>query len=160
MHETSTRSPAWSVRTPLPTASTVPTASCPRIRPSVTAGTSPLRMCRLVPQIVVVSIWTIASVGSTIDGSSAVSQERTPGPPNTSAFIDVSPSLRVCRADARAIRLYRPRSLRFPEGFNLGHLSPYRSDERVDVGFGRVPRAHPADLAGALIPHVERELVL
>ena len=46
-----------------PTSTTVPTPSCPRIRPSVTAGTSPLRMCRSVPQIVVVSIRTIASPG-------------------------------------------------------------------------------------------------
>jgi len=36
----------------------VPTPSWPRIRPSVTAGTSPLRMCRSVPQIVVVSTRT------------------------------------------------------------------------------------------------------
>ena len=52
MHETSTRSPGFTFLTPAPTDSTVPTASWPRIRPSVTAGTSPLRMCRSVPQIV------------------------------------------------------------------------------------------------------------
>jgi hypothetical protein len=35
-------------------------AFMPRILPSVTAGTSPLRMCRSVPQMVVVSTWTMA----------------------------------------------------------------------------------------------------
>ena len=60
------------------------------MRPSVTAGTSPLRMCRSVPQIVVVSTLTITSVGSWMPGSSTLSQDRCPGPPNTSAFI-VSP---------------------------------------------------------------------
>ena len=62
MHDTSTRSPTLTVLTPAPTASTVPTASWPRIRPSVTAGTSPLRMCRSVPQMVTASTRTIASV--------------------------------------------------------------------------------------------------
>ena len=56
------------VFTPAPTASTVPTASWPRIRPSVTAGTSPLRMCRSVPQIVTASTRTMASVSSLIVG--------------------------------------------------------------------------------------------
>ena len=84
---TSTRSPSFSDDTAAPVSTTVPTASWPRIRPSVTAGTSPLRMCRSVPQIVVVSTLTITSVGSWMPGSSAVSHERCPGPPNTSAFI-------------------------------------------------------------------------
>src|SRR4051812_5392930 len=57
------------------------------MRPSVTAGTSPLRMCRSVPQMVVVSTLTITSVGSEIPGSGTVSHERCPGPPNTSAFM-------------------------------------------------------------------------
>src|SRR6185437_10585363 len=35
-----------------------------------------------------------------------------------------------------------------------------RVDERVHVVLGRVPRAHPANLAGVLIPDVERELPL
>ena len=62
--ETITRSPTFTSVHTGPTPVTTPTPSCPRIRPSVTAGTSPLRMCRSVPQIVVVSIVTIASVGS------------------------------------------------------------------------------------------------
>jgi hypothetical protein len=37
-------------------------------------------MCKSVPQIVELSIRTIASVGSRIVGSSIVSQPRSPGP--------------------------------------------------------------------------------
>ena len=76
---TSTRSPFFKDDTAAPVSTTVPTASCPRMRPSVTAGTSPLRMCRSVPQIVVVSTLTITSVGSWMPGSSTVSQDRCPG---------------------------------------------------------------------------------
>jgi hypothetical protein len=47
-----TRSPGTSPLTPAPTSTTVPTASWPRIRPGCTAGTSPPRMCRSVPQMV------------------------------------------------------------------------------------------------------------
>ena len=75
MHETSTRSPGLTFFTPAPTATTVPTASWPRIRPSVTAGTSPLRMCRSVPQIVTASTRTIASVSA---GSPASAPPPTP----------------------------------------------------------------------------------
>src|SRR3954454_13491372 len=88
---TSTRSPFFSEDTAAPVSTTVPTASCPRMRPSVTAGTSPLRMCRSVPQIVVVSTLTITSVGSWMPGSSTVSQDRSPGPPNTNAFMSLPP---------------------------------------------------------------------
>ena len=63
-----------------PTAVTVPTASWPRIRPSVTAATSPCRMCRSVPQIVVVSTRTTTSVGSWIVASGTSSQALLPGP--------------------------------------------------------------------------------
>ena len=80
MHETRTRSPSTRVVTAAPTAVTVPTASWPRIVPGFTSGTSPLRMCRSVPQIVDESIRTIASVGSMIDGSGTSSQLRWPGP--------------------------------------------------------------------------------
>ena len=46
-----------------------------------TSGTSPLRMCRSVPQIVDVSMRTIASVGALRNcGSGTVSQLRSPGP--------------------------------------------------------------------------------
>jgi hypothetical protein len=58
----------------------VPTASWPRIVPGFTAGTSPLRMCRSVPQIVEESIRTTMSVGASIVGSGTSSQERCPGP--------------------------------------------------------------------------------
>ena len=53
----------------------------------MTAGTSPLRMCRSVPQIVVASTRTIASVSSTIVGFGTSSQALLPGPWYTSAFM-------------------------------------------------------------------------
>lgn len=80
MHETITRSPALTRVHSGPTRVTVPTPSWPRMRPGVTAGTSPLRMCRSVPQMVVVSILTIASVGSWISGPVTSSQDYCPGP--------------------------------------------------------------------------------
>ena len=86
MAGTSTRSPSARLVTAEPAAATVPTASWPKMRPSTTAGTSPLRMCRSVPQIVVVSIRTTISVGSAGAGSSTVSQDFWPGPWYTSAF--------------------------------------------------------------------------
>ena len=76
MHDTSTRSPGTTVATLAPTASTVPTASCPSTVPGVVSGTSPLRMCRSLPQIVEVSIRTMASVGSMMPGSATVSHPR------------------------------------------------------------------------------------
>ena len=50
--------------TPAPTSSTIPVPSWPRIRPTATVARSPLRMCRSVPQIVVLLIRTTASVAS------------------------------------------------------------------------------------------------
>jgi len=76
----STRSPGTKLVTALPTSSIVPTASWPRIVPGVTVGTSPLRMCKSVPQIVAVSMRTIASVGTLSVGSGTDSQARLPGP--------------------------------------------------------------------------------
>ena len=73
---TSTRSPFFRLLTAAPVSTTVPTASWPRTRPSVTAGTSPLRMCRSVPQIVVVSTLTMTSVGSLMPGSAVDSHDR------------------------------------------------------------------------------------
>ena len=87
MHETSTRSPTASVVTAEPSSVIVPTASWPRIVPGFTAGTSPLRMCRSVPQIVEESMRTITSVGSWMTGSGTVSHAFWPGPWYTSAFI-------------------------------------------------------------------------
>src|SRR6266542_2601290 len=78
--DTSTRSPSFSVATPAPVSTTVPTASCPSTVPGFTSGTSPLRMWRSVPQMVDESIWTTASVGSRTVGSWTVSQARRPGP--------------------------------------------------------------------------------
>jgi len=74
------RSPTAIVETAEPTAVTVPTPSCPRMRPGKTAGTSPLRMCRSVPQIVVVSTETMTSVGCWMVGSGRTSQAFWPGP--------------------------------------------------------------------------------
>src|SRR6202035_5639380 len=87
MAGTSTRSPALKPFTASPTWVTVPTASWPRMRPSVTAATSPCRMCRSVPQIVVVSTFTTTSVGSLIAASGTSSQALRPGPWYTSAFM-------------------------------------------------------------------------
>ena len=80
MAGTSTRSPTPKPLTASPTAVIVPTASWPRIRPSVTAATSPCRMCRSVPQIVVVSTRTTTSVGSWIVASGTSSHALLPGP--------------------------------------------------------------------------------
>src|SRR6185437_8129784 len=90
MQETSTRSPGARRWTLSPTSSTVPTASWPRIRPGRTSGTSPARMCRSVPQIVVASTRTITSPSSVISGSGTSSQARSPGPWYTSARITAS----------------------------------------------------------------------
>ncbi len=64
MQEISTRSPAWKAVTPAPTDSTTPTPSWPRIRPGAQVGTSPLRICRSVPQMVVLVTLTMASPGA------------------------------------------------------------------------------------------------
>ena len=80
MHEISTRSPGATVLTPAPVSCTVPTASWPSTVPGVVSGTSPLSMCKSVPQIVELSIRTMMSVGSAIVGSSTLSHPRWPGP--------------------------------------------------------------------------------
>jgi hypothetical protein len=67
-------------RTPSPNSHTVPTASWRRTRLLCTTGTSPLRMCRSVPQMVVASIRTMASPWSRISGSGTSSQAFRPGP--------------------------------------------------------------------------------
>src|SRR6478609_2056794 len=131
MQETSTRSPRSSVVTALPVSTTVPTASWPRIVPGTTSGTSPLRMWRSVPQMVVESIFTMTSVGASIFGSSTSSQARCPGPWYTSAFISrlpfqpVSPrSLRAASAPPRSAHAafpYRrsPRRLRHVDALSV-----------------------------------------
>src|SRR5439155_1617738 len=90
MAGTSTRSPTLNPLTASPTAVTVPTASWPRMRPSVTAGTSPCRMCRSVPQIVVVSTLTTTSVGSLMLASGTSSHAFWPGPWYMRAFIELT----------------------------------------------------------------------
>ena len=57
MQEISTRSPGLNMVQPGPTLSTTPIPSCPRMRPGAQLGTSPFRMCRSVPQIVVLAIF-------------------------------------------------------------------------------------------------------
>jgi hypothetical protein len=69
MQDTSTRSPCRKLSTASPVSTTVPTASWPSVRPGSQVGTSPLRMCRSVPQMVAVSIWTMASLGRSSLGS-------------------------------------------------------------------------------------------
>ncbi len=79
----------------------VPTASCPRIRPGVVSGTSPFRMWRSVPQIVVASTRTMTSPSCSISGSATSLQLFRPGPSYTSAFIVLPPlSIQVHRATA------------------------------------------------------------
>src|SRR6188472_4092940 len=87
MQEMMTRSPTFRLVTEEPTSVIVPTPSWPRIRPFVTAGTSPLRIWRSVPQIVVVSTLTITSLGFWILGSGTSVQDISPGPPYTRAFM-------------------------------------------------------------------------
>jgi len=91
-----TRSPTASRLTARSTSVIVPTPSCPRIRPSVTAGTSPLRMCRSVPQIVAATA-TITSVGSMILGSGTSSHAFRPGPWYTRAIIRYDLPVIACR---------------------------------------------------------------
>ena len=64
MQEISTRSPGLKTVQPGPMLSTMPTPSWPRIRPGAQLGTSPFRMWRSVPQIVVLTIFTMASSGA------------------------------------------------------------------------------------------------
>ena len=59
----------------------------PEDPPGPTVGTSPLRMCRSVPQMVEEPISTTTSEGSRTIGSGTGSQVRTPGPPYVSAFM-------------------------------------------------------------------------
>src|ERR1700759_4323101 len=87
MAGTSTRSPTPNPVTASPTSVTVPTASWPRMRPSVTAATSPGGVWGSVPQIGVGSTRTTTSVGSVMAASGTSSQALRPGPWYTRAFI-------------------------------------------------------------------------
>ena len=68
MQEINTLSPGLKLTTPAPTASMMPTPSWPNTVPGWQVARSPLRMCRSVPQIVVLVIRTTASVGIWIIG--------------------------------------------------------------------------------------------
>ena len=80
IQEMSTRLPSLMPVTAAPTSNTVPTASCPRIRPDSTSGESPLRMCRSVPQLVTAATRPMASRLSCISGSATSAHSMTPGP--------------------------------------------------------------------------------
>ena len=80
MQEIKTRSLGLNEVTAEPICSTMPTPSWPKIRPNSQVGTSPLRMCRSVPQIVVLVIFTIASVGAEIFGLGRSLSAFRPGP--------------------------------------------------------------------------------
>src|ERR1700722_9777803 len=60
------------------------------MRPGAQVGTSPLRICRSVPQMVVLSILTTASVGEVMSGVGRSSSAILPGAWYTSAFILLS----------------------------------------------------------------------
>ena len=80
MHEISTASP-WAKPVTLEPASTMtPVPSWPRMRPGWQVATSPLRICRSVPQMVVRVILTMASVGCWISGMGRFSSRIFPGP--------------------------------------------------------------------------------
>src|SRR5436190_19287345 len=133
MHDTRTRSPTLTFLTPAPISSTVPTASWPRIRPSVTAGTSPFRMCRSVPQMVTASTRTMASVSASMVGFGTSSHALLPGPWYTSARIAAS-----CAVDVCPRRRYEWRA-----GANRGE------------GPGSSCRFHPADSGLSALSEVE-----
>jgi hypothetical protein len=63
IHEIRTCSPFLNPLTELPISSIMPTPSCPNIVPGVQVATSPLLICRSVPQIVDFVSLMIASVG-------------------------------------------------------------------------------------------------
>lgn len=73
-------SPTLNAVTPAPTASITPTPSWPRMVPGLQLGTSPLRMCRSVPQMVVLVTLTITSVGDLMDGLERSCSVFWPGP--------------------------------------------------------------------------------
>jgi hypothetical protein len=79
LNGTDTRSPALTRPTAPPTSSTIPVFSCPRILPFSTA-VRPSYMCRSDPQMLVVVIRTIASVGASIRGSGTCWTDTVRGP--------------------------------------------------------------------------------
>ncbi len=92
----------------------VPTASCPRTRPGVVSGTSPFRMCRSVPQIVVASTCTMTSLSCSIFGSAISLQLLRPGPSYTSAFMFLPPTRLLTQPSSASLR--SPDRPKGPEG--------------------------------------------
>ncbi len=91
-HETwngiTTRSPAFRFVTSLPTSSTIPIGSCPRMSPGgVMNAPSTSYRCRSEPQMLVVVTRMTASVGSSIRGSGTVSTSTLRLPCHVTAFI-------------------------------------------------------------------------
>ncbi len=80
MQEISTRSAGLNAVTPAPIDSMTPTPSWPRIRPGAQVATSPFRMCRSVPQIVVLVTRTMASPAACSTGLGLSSRALFPGP--------------------------------------------------------------------------------
>ena len=60
---TATRCPGFTFRTAPPTASTIPTISCPTMIPGTARGTPPCRICRSLAQMDERVTRTTASVG-------------------------------------------------------------------------------------------------
>src|SRR4051794_34233700 len=89
-----TRSPSRRLRTFGPTASTMPTPSCPRIVPGFMPDIVPRTKCRSVPQIALAVRRTIASLGSCSCGSGTSSTRMSPTPWYTTAFM-VAPRFAV-----------------------------------------------------------------
>src|SRR6185503_16876893 len=84
--EVTTRSPVETRPTASPTRSTMPTPSCPIVVPG-SIGALPWKKCRSDPQIAARRTRTIASVGSTISGSSRSTTSTTPSERKTAARI-------------------------------------------------------------------------
>src|SRR3954470_4704510 len=70
---TTTLSPTFRLPTPLPTSTTSPMNSWPRMSPLIIDGTKPLYRCRSEPQIAVDVIFTMASRSFIILGSGTFS---------------------------------------------------------------------------------------
>src|SRR6476659_2183939 len=88
-----TRSPALRLVTSLPTSSTMPMGSWPRMLPSPMNGPRVSYRCRSDPQMLVDVIFTIASVDCWITGSGTVSTLTSRLPCQVTAFIELPPSV-------------------------------------------------------------------
>ena len=75
-----TRSPGLTLRTFLPTDSTMPTASCPTVMPGTARGTNPCIMCRSLVQTLASVTRTTASPSSTVCGRGFSSKRKSSFP--------------------------------------------------------------------------------